>query len=121
LSDYLEREYSGEIRRTRAHGFDGALRHNYVGMQGRVSVEALLTFLAENTPDTGLDQVFLNWTTAVWVDPATAEELSAQAAAAAKRAAALEAWERKTLAELTEKYGVPVAAESDDDFVAQYL
>ena len=114
---YAEREYSGEIRRTRQHLQDPARRHNYVGMHGRVSVTDLLAYLAENAPDSPLDQVFLNWTTVVWVNDATAEELAEHAAREVVRAAKIKEYELaellrltvKYLDPLTEKYGAPTA------------
>ena len=104
---HTDHEFTGEIRRTKQRLWADDKRHNYVGVDGRISVPALLTHLSETIPDVPLDEVFLNWTTLVWIDDATPEELAQQAARKAKEAAKLEEWERETLDRLSAKYAAP--------------
>lgn len=108
MTTHIDREFSGEICRTKRRLYSETERHNYVGMEGRVTVTELLAYLAEHAPDTHLDQVFLNWTTVVWVNEATAVELAEQEARAVARAAKLKEYELSELLRLTVKYLAPL-------------
>lgn len=84
---------------------DNDTRVGYMGMDGRVSLDALIEHLRVVAPDALLGDVYLNYATVKWTRAATPEELAEREAAAARQAARQEEWERDTLARLIEKYG----------------
>lgn len=73
-------------------------------MDGRVTVTELLTYLEEHAPGVPLDNIGIDWFSLVWVDEVTAKERADYDRRAARRTQNRIDWERKTLAELVEKY-----------------
>lgn len=102
--------FEGTIKRTHPKTFSGDRRHSYVGMEGRVGLADLLRFVEENAPTLTYDEIGLNWMTVVWEDDATPEEVAEQTERTAEQKRRLEAWERRTLADLIAKYGPPAPA-----------
>lgn len=78
--------------------------HNYINMNGRITVAALLSYLEEHAPRIPLDDIGIDWFSLVWVDDATAEERADYDRRAARSTQNRIDWERKTLAKLLEKY-----------------
>lgn len=95
-----------EVRWTWA-STDNDLRTGYMAVDGRISIADLIAHMAETAPGVDLADIQVNWATVVWHRQATAEEIADRRQAEARWEARHEAWERKTLAQLTAKYGTP--------------
>lgn len=78
----------------------------HMRMEGRASVADLLAHMAEVAPGVPPEDLMLDFATVTWSRPATAEELAERAAWAAKAQERHAAWERRMVAELSEKYGL---------------
>jgi hypothetical protein len=76
----------------------------FLHMQHRITVRELLDHFAEHYPHVDMDSVQINYATAKWMEQPTEEELEERAAGRARWEEHHEAWERRTLAELKEKY-----------------
>lgn len=77
----------------------------YLGMQGRITLAALLVHLAEVVPDgTPDDQIGLNFATVTWVDEPTAAERDDRARRNASHDERHAKWERDTYERLKAKF-----------------
>lgn len=76
-----------------------------VHLEGEWTLDGLLTWLADNAPDSP-EQIGVRGATLTWIGPATEEELAERAKWVAAHDARTEKYERETYARLKEKYGV---------------
>lgn len=83
---------------------DNYLRTGYMAVDGRMSIAELIEHLRTVAPGVDPADIQINWATAVWSRPGTAEEIDQRRRVEAAHEARHEAWERETLARLTEKY-----------------
>lgn len=79
----------------------------YMAMDGRISIAELIEKMKEIAPGVPLDQIEVNWATVRWSRPPNAEEIAERVAAGEANRVRQDEWERKTLARLLEKYGIP--------------
>lgn len=84
---------------------DNDLRNGYMSVDGRVSLAALIEYMAELAPGVPLDQVHANWATVTWSRPATDQELADRRAAHQRWQERHNEWEQQMLARLLKKYG----------------
>lgn len=103
-------EENGYVRRAAYRG-EGDVT-NKVTMKHQITLADLIAYVKDEAR-VPFDQVRVNWATVSWEDAATPEEIEAWQEREAKKAERTEAWERATLAKLTEKYGTP-ALEGED-------
>lgn len=86
---------------------DNDLRVGYMAVDGRMTIDELIEHMRVVAPGVDPADIRVNWATVTWTRPATVEELAQRKQAHDRWEARHEEWERKTLARLTEKYGVP--------------
>jgi len=77
----------------------------YVGIKGRATLADLMSYVEENSPGVGPSQIELNFASAVWTEPPTAEEIEQNREWEATRELNREEWERKQYEKLKAKFG----------------
>jgi hypothetical protein len=100
-------EFTGsfrEINRNIISESDDDHRSCFMGMDGRVTLAALIDHLREVAPGKGLDEIGINFGTVRWVDAATDAEKRTRAEWREKSAAQKAKWERETYERLRLKF-----------------
>jgi hypothetical protein len=83
---------------------DNDLRTGYMTVKGRVSIAELIEHMKTVATDASLEDIQVNFATVTWTRQATAEELVVRDEMNERHRQRHEAWERRTLATLMEKY-----------------
>lgn len=93
-----------EIRRHWESSKDDSRIRCYLGMQGRMPLDALIRHLGEVAPGRSLDQFGINFATVVWIDAPTDAETTTRAHGRARHDERHAAWERETYERLKAKF-----------------
>lgn len=95
----------GPVRRTWGGNTDDDPTSCYLPMSGRVTLGELIDYLHANHPEVKNTRVVeLNFATATWQEPPTAEEMAKRQAWWESKAQKQEDWERRTYERLKAKY-----------------
>lgn len=93
-----------EVRRSWATKGEDSPMRCYMGVKGRVTLGELMTHIQEIYPNVAVSDVELNFATAVWEEPPTADDLRKRQEARDKHERRIEEWERETYERLRRKY-----------------
>lgn len=90
-------------RRWQTNSDDSQMRC-YIGMKGRVSIGELVEHFAEKYPHVDPMSLDLNFSSATWEEPPTADDIAKREESRTWQAQRTERWERETYDRLKKKF-----------------